>query len=391
MQTSNHKIPGVFLNEIAPKPKPELLTGVPLFLGLASASESGKNSESGKKLRKLTFKTDFDQYFAQDPKHQGYFRDAVRGFFENGGRLCYAIALAENTLDELQKGLLESETFDDIDLVCAPDIMFDPKDEDKNLQLRMQKAVLEHCEKMGDRFAILDVLNVTNDIVKELKKQQKELTSDYGALYTPWLKIENTDPKQPKTKLIPPCGHVAGTYASRDRTEGVHNAPANIPLEGIIDLNFTITPAQQNSLNPQNEPGVNCIRSFSGRGMRVWGERTLSPLVEWQYVNVRRLFLTFGRWVNRNLADTVFEPNDFPLWVRLDRELNVYCESLWRQGALQGAAPQEAFYVRCDEETNPSENREVGRVVAEVGLAPSVPGEFIELLLVQSDSGITVT
>ena len=106
---------------------------------------------------------------------------------------------------------------------------------------------------------------------------------------------------------------------------------------------------------------------------------------------MHRLFLTFGRWVNQNLADTVFEPNAFPLWVRIQRELSVYCESLWRQGALQGAVPQEAFYVKCDEETNPSENREVGQVIAEVGLAPSIPGEFIQLLLVQSSSGITVT
>ena len=383
MQTSNHKIPGVFLEQNAPKTHPELLTGVPLFLGLASAKEPGNEP------KKLTLKNHhFDQYFAQDPKHKGYLRDAIRGFFENGGRLCYAIAYAknaaENTLKALQDGLLESETIDDIDLVCAPDIML--INDNESLQ-RMQKAVLEHCEQMGDRFAILDGVNN----LEQLKKQRKELTSDYGALYAPWLKIENTDPKQPKTKLIPPCGHVAGTYASRDRTEGVHNAPANIPLEEIIDLSFTITPAQQKALNPQNEPGVNCILSFSGRGMRVWGERTLSPLVEWQYVNVRRLFLTFGHWVNLNLADTVFEPNAFPLWVRLQRELSVYCESLWRQGALQGAAPQEAFYVKCDEETNPAENREVGRVVAEVGLAPTVPGEFIELLLVQSDSGISVT
>ena len=124
--------------------------------------------------------------------------------------------------------------------------------------------------------------------------------------------------------------------------------------------------------------------------MRVWGVRTLSPLPEWQYINVRRLFLTFGRWANFNLADTVFESNTFSLWIRLERELSVYCESLWLQGALKGTLPQEAFYVKCDEETNPPENREMGQVVAEVGLAPTVPGEFIQLLLVQSSSGISI-
>ena len=381
MQTYKPKIPGVFLNQIVPQTQPELLTGVPLFLGLASAIESGNEP------KKLTLKTHFDQYYSEA---QGYLRDAVRGFFENGGRLCYAIALAENTLEALQQGLLESETIDDIDLVCAPDIMFDSDDE--YLQRRMQKAVLEHCEQMGDRFAILDAFKVTNDTqIEQLNQQRQELASNNGALYTPWLEIENLEPNQAKTKPIPPCGHVAGTYANSDRTVGVHNAPANISLEGILDLSWAITPDQQAQLNPQNESGINCIRSFRGRGIRVWGVRTLSPLAEWQYVNVRRLFLTFGRWVNRNLADTVFEPNSFPLWVRLERELSVYCESLWRQGALQGTVPQEAFYVKCDEETNPSENREVGQVVAEVGLAPAIPGEFIQLVLVQSDSGITVT
>ena len=106
---------------------------------------------------------------------------------------------------------------------------------------------------------------------------------------------------------------------------------------------------------------------------------------------MRRLFLTFGRWANQNLGDTVFETNDFRLWVRLERELSIYCESLWQQGALQGAVPQDAFYVKCDKETNPPENRDIGQVVAEVGLAPSIPGEFIQLLLVQSTTGITVT
>ena len=114
-------------------------------------------------------------------------------------------------------------------------------------------------------------------------------------------------------------------------------------------------------------------------------------MAEWQYVNVCRLFITFGRWVNLNLADTVFEPNAFPLWMRLERELKVYCESLWRQGAIKGNVPQEAFYVKCDGETNPWENREVGQVLDKVGLAPTIPGEFIQLVLIQSDSGITVT
>ncbi len=369
MPTKKPKIPGIYLNQIVPTPESELLTGVPIFFGLAKAAQ--------KDPKKLTFGTHFEQYFSSLPGIKGYLRDAVKGFFENGGRLCYVIALENNTLEALQQALEDSEVLENTDLVCVPDIMLGSEAG----IIKMQQAVLEHCDRMGDRFAILDAVND----LQQLDGQRQTLSSHNGALYAPWLKIEN------RNEPIPPCGHIAGIYASRDRTIGVHGAPGNIPLEGILDLSFALTSGQQAELNPQNGAGVNFICSFRGRGIRVWGVRTLSSLAEWQYINVRRIFLTFGRWVNQNLADTVFEPNAFPLWVRIQRELSVYCESLWRQGAIQGTVPQEAFYVKCDSETNPPENREMGKVVAEVGLASTIPGEFIQLFLVQSSSGITIT
>jgi len=369
------KIPGISLTTIVPKPESELLTGVPVFLGLA------KTKTENNEPKKLSLATQLDQYFSEV---EGYLPDALKGFFENGGRLCYVIALKDNTLETLKHGLEMSEVLENTDLVCVPDIM--KSSDDAKIVYDMQQAVLEHCDRVGDRFAILDAWN---DIGK-LDEQRQKLSSYNGALYAPWLKIENLEkPSNPKS--IPPCGHIAGIYATTDHTVGVHGAPANIELEGVLDLSFSLTPTQQQQFNPKNKPGINCIRSLRGRGMRVWGVRTLSSLSEWQYVNVRRLFLTFGRWANQNLADTVFETNDFRLWVRLERELSIYCESLWQQGAIQGAVPQEAFYVKCDEETNPPENRDIGQVVAEVGLAPTIPGEFIQLLLVQSSSGITVT
>ncbi|MCP6760378.1 MAG: phage tail sheath subtilisin-like domain-containing protein [Fischerella sp. CENA71] len=370
MPTLKPKIPGISLNHIVPTPAPELLTGVPVFFGLASVKTSANEA------KKLTLATHFDQYFHQA---KGYLRDAIIGFFENGGRICYVIALADNTLDALQEGLETSEVLENIDLVCVPDTMLGSDAE----IIKMQQTILEHCEQMSDRFAILDALNVTD--VAHLQQQRQGLSSHNGALYAPWLKVEHrSDP-------IPPCGHIAGIYALCDHNIGFHAPPANFELQGVLDLSLHLTTTDREELlNPKTGATVNSICSFRGRGMRVWGVRTLSPLTEWQYVNVRRLFLTFGRWANRNLADTVFEPNAFPLWVRLQRELSVYCESLWRQGAIQGAVPQEAFYVRCNAQTNPPENREVGQVVAEVGLAPTIPGEFIQLLLVQSSSGITL-
>ena len=374
---SKRKIPGISLSTIIPTPEAELLTGVPVFLGLAQPKQKPENNEP----KKLSLETQLDQYFSEV---RGYLPDVLKGFFENGGRLCYVIALANKTLEELKQGLEASEVLENTDLVCVPDVMIGS--DDAKIVYDMQQAVLEHCDRMGDRFAILDAWN---DIGK-LNEQRKKLSSINGALYAPWLKIEDLEnPSIPKS--IPPCGHIAGIYATTDRTVGVHGAPANIELEGVLDLSFSLTPTQQQEFNPQNQPGINFIRNLRGRGMRVWGVRTLSSLSEWQYVNVRRLFLTFGRWANQNLGDTVFEINDFRLWVRLERELSIYCESLWQQGALQGAVPQEAFYVKCDKETNPPENRDIGQVVAEVGLAPSIPGEFIQLLLVQSTTGITVT
>lgn len=396
---SKRKIPGISLSTIIPTPEAELLTGVPVFLGLAQPKQKPENNEP-KKLslatqfnepKKLSLAIQFDDLFT--PAEGSYLPDVLKGFFENGGRLCYVIALANKTLEELKQGLEASEVLENTDLVCVPDVMIGS--DDAKIVYDMQQAVLEHCDRMGHRFAILDAWN--NDIEKQdeqrkklLDEQRNKLSSYNGALYAPWLKIEDPDnPSIPRS--IPPCGHIAGIYATTDRTVGVHGAPANIELEGVLDLSFSLTPTQQQEFNPQNQPGINFIRNLRGRGIRVWGVRTLSSLSEWQYVNVRRLFLTFGRWANQNLGDTVFETNDFRLWVRLERELSIYCESLWQQGALQGAVPQEAFYVKCDKETNPPENRDIGQVVAEVGLAPSIPGEFIQLLLVQSTTGITVT
>ena len=371
MQQLQSKLPGVYLTKISPSPVTELLTGVPIFFGLAD-----DNQKVDYCPRRLTLLGQFEQFFSS--KQDGYLGDAVRGFFENGGRLCYVMPLPDNTLDALKKGLEASEIVENIDLVCAPDIM---KGDTQDI-LEMQREILSHCEKMGDRFAILDAVNSAD--VQAINGQKQGLISHYGALYAPWFRIENR--KNP----IPPCGHIAGIYAQSDRAGGVHAAPANQAIEGILDLSFSLTPEQQIQLNQEKGAGVNVIRSLRGRGLRVWGVRTLSDLPEWKYVNVRRLFLTFKRWIDFNLADTVFEPNDFSLWLRIRRELTIYCESLWQQGALQGETAQEAFYVNCDAITNPSESREMGKAIAEIGLAPTIPGEFIQFLLVQTGNSIAI-
>ena len=187
--------------------------------------------------------------------------------------------------------------------------------------------------------------------------------------------------------LVPPSGHVAGVYARTDDQSGIHKAPANETLEGALDLQLVLDDAGQ---APLNALGVNCIRALPGRGVRVWGARTLSGDPAWDYVNVRRLFLTVGRWLEASLTGVAFEPNDLRLWARIGRDVGAFLTDLFQQGALQGETAGEAFFVKCDAETNPPASRDLGQVVTEVGIAPARPNEFLIVRLVNSPGGSTL-
>ena len=155
----------------------------------------------------------------------------------------------------------------------------------------------------------------------------------------------------------------------------------------MIDLEWNLTDADQNYLNPKR---VNCLRSFPGRGIRVWGARTLSGQDLWTYVNVRRLFLTAVRWIEWNMGAVVFEPNTPQLWARIERELGAYFRAQFRAGAFKGRTPEEAFYVKCDADTNPPELRDSGQVVTEIGLAPNLPFEFVVIRLIHGERGVSI-
>ncbi len=182
---------------------------------------------------------------------------------------------------------------------------------------------------------------------------------------------------------------MAGIYARSDRRVGVHKAPANERLEGALDLSRHLTEAKVGQLN---DMGVNSLRAFPGRGMRVWGARTLADDTDTgvHYVNVRRLLVTMDRWLERFMTTVVFEVNDVRLWVRIMREVGAYCDHLFRQGALKGRTVAEAFYVKCDSETNSRDVIDAGMVVTEIGLAPIVPGEFIVVRMIHGDSGVNI-
>jgi phage tail sheath protein FI len=206
--------------------------------------------------------------------------------------------------------------------------------------------------------------------------------SHYAALYYPWVKV--FDPSTGRAKVVPPSGHVAGIWARNDAERGVHKAPANEVVRGAIDLELQITRGEQDVLNPI---GVNCIRSFPGRGIRVWGARTLSSDPAWRYLNIRRYFNYLEESILIGTQWVVFEPNDSMLWARIRRNVSAFLTNEWRGGALFGTRVEDSFYVKCDEEINPPESVDLGRVICEIGVAPVKPAEFVIFRLAQESGG----
>ena len=206
--------------------------------------------------------------------------------------------------------------------------------------------------------------------VKSGARRDTNFDSRCAALYTPWLKVDGPDGEPIE---VPPCGHIAGIYARNDNERGVHKAPANEVVRGALSAESQITKGEQDVLNPI---GVNCIRSFVGRGLRVWGARTLSSHPAWRYINVRRLFNYVEESIDRGTQWIVFEPNDADLWARVRRDITAFLTGCWRDGIVQ-RPPDESFFVKCDAENNPADVRDRGQLVIDVGLAPVKPAEFI--------------
>jgi hypothetical protein len=247
----------------------------------------------------------------------------------------------------------------------------------------VQLAMIAHCELMADRVAILDPPpGLGAQQVRDWRMETAGYDSKYAALYWPWIRV--MDPVDGKPLLVPPSGYVAGVWARSDETRGVHKAPANEAIRGVIDLETNITRGEHDQLNPVS---VNCIRAFPGQGIRIWGARTLSSDPEWRYLNVRRLF----NFVEKSILDgtnwVVFEPNDRFLWGAVRRTITMFLRRVWRSGALFGRTPEEAFFVKCDEENNPPENRDAGILTVDIGIAPVKPAEFIVFRVSQYSQG----
>lgn len=319
---------------------------------------------------------------------QNNLAQAVYGFFRNGGTRCYVVRVTSENEASVKAALDKFEAIDEIAIVAAPGIT----------NKTVLDAIASHCKAVQDRVAILDCpLEKTDDsnppsttkIDPSNINSNKDVlpsNSDYAAFYFPWIKVFDpiTKLKNPSgdgLRDVPPSGHIAGVYARVDTQRGVHKAPANEVLVGAADLMYNVSKAQQAGLNSQ---GINCIRNLNGN-IRVWGARTLGGEAngEFKYINVRRLFNYLRESIDEGTQWTVFEPNSPDLWARIRRNVNAFLLTVWRSGALFGDTPEQAFYVKCDEETNPPEFRDQGMVVTEIGVAVVKPTEFVIFQLSQ--------
>jgi len=269
---------------------------------------------------------------------------------------------------------------DDVTMVIVPDLITAATKDDGSIDLALwksvQTALISHCEQQGNRMAILDAPpGMTVQQIKEWRSDVAMYDTQFAAFYYPWIKVENPAGTNGNSEVfVPPSGHIAGVWARTDETRGVWKAPANDTIRGCLDIERPITKAEQGLLNPI---GINCIRPFGTRGIRIWGARTLSSDSDWRYINVRRLFNMVETTILDGTQWAVFEPNDMKLWEGVKRTLNGFLLGLWKSGALFGASADQAFYVKCDEETNPPESIDEGKLVVEVGIAPVKPAEFV--------------
>jgi len=390
--TANRKSRVVFKQEAAPA-KDDEITADYIRGGDPSKPASLQPAFKAVATEQVKLCTNFTDYkkafgdFSID-SNQSNLTHAVYGFFNNGGTRCYVVRVKpqENSgnadAKSLAKALEAFERIDDIAIVAAPGITDDT----------VRDAVVAHCRRTGNRFAVFDgPLTPTGGKLESLtaiKAARGDMpkVTDYAAWYFPWIKVANpiaqyVPGSSDGTVAVPPSGHVAGIYARVDTERGVHKAPANEPILGALDVARPLSKAEQDGLNPY---GVNCIRMLNNN-ILVWGARTIggNSNADLKYISVRRTLLFLRESIDRGTQWVVFEPNTPALWQKITRNASAFLTNAWRGGALFGNTPQEAFYVKCDAETNPQSVRDQGEVVTEIGVAIVRPAEFVIFRLSQ--------
>jgi phage tail sheath protein FI len=339
--------PGVYVEEVrvGPKPIEGVSTSTAAFFG---ETQSGPDAPT-LVTSWVQFQQVFGGYFGAD-KFLPY---AVEGFFANGGQNCYVCKVKGV---DYAVALAKTEQIEDISLVYAPNAQAIPG---------LSDLLISHCERLK-RFVIFDSIEG-----QEPSSITKPHESSYGALYYPWLYVKvNANTKA----MVPPGGHIAGVYARVDNTRGVHKAPANEQVMGITGVEHSVSNLQVETLNPR---GINCIRNFEGRGILVWGARTLSSDPEYKYISVRRLLTYLERSIKRGTAWAVFEPNNEVTWAKVKACVGEFLMQAWRDGKLQGAKQEAAYFVRCDRTTMTQNDLDAGLLIMQVGVAAVKPAEFI--------------
>lgn len=391
-----YKSPGVYVEDIPPASRPIAGVGTSTagFIGVVAktvsmpAKPDGSGTAyklfaAGKPLL-VTSWNDFVSNFGDIQAGNADLAHAVFGFFHNGGTRCWVIQVESSTDLESPSTLLnEFAAIDEIAIVAVPGVTTQG----------VQQALLEHCYTTGDRVAILDGVQMpkadSSSTSLSFTAPAISLTAQseaggYGAIYFPW--IEVFDPSTAnKRRFVGPSGHIAGIYARNDALRGVHKTPANEIVLGALSLQHRISKSQQDGLNPY---GINVIREFNG-ALKVWGGRTRADEghSEFRYISVRRYMNYLRESIDHGTQWVVFEPNMPSLWKRIERTITDFLTNEWRNGALFGESAKQAFYVKCDADTNPPDVRELGQVITEVGVATVKPAEFVIFRIQQTTGG----
>lgn len=267
--------------------------------------------------------------------------------------------------DDVPSGLVALEAMEDISIVAAPG-----SSADEAVGQPVANALIAHARRMQYRIAIID--SVRGHSIAEVRNYRAQFDSSRAAFYYPW--VRTVDPLTGQENHFPPSGFVAGIYARNDVERGVFKAPANEVVNLSTGFERFITRPQQEVLNPE---GINCFRFFEGRGMRLWGARTLASDPEWKYVNLRRYFAFVERSIDKGTQWAVFEPNGERLWANVRATISDFLFNEWQNGALLGEKPEKSFFVKCDRSTMTQNDLDNGRLVCLVGLAPLRPAEFV--------------
>ena len=270
-------------------------------------------------------------------------------------------------------GIQALEDIDEVSICLAPSIW----------SLTVRNALIQHCETLKDRFAIVDSRDGLS--IEGIREFREPIDTKYAAIYYPWIEVR--DPSVRRNVWVAPSAHMAGIYARVDVERGVHKAPANEVIRGITRIAQDVTKREQDMLNPR---GINALRAFPNRGNRVWGARVLTSDSSWRYIPVRRLFIFVEESIDEGTQWVVFEPNDEPLWARVRQSISNFLISVWRSGALEGSKPDEAFFVKCDRTTMTQDDIDNGRLICLIGIAPVKPAEFVIFRIQQKTREVRV-